>query len=177
MKKKIISIAQKILPHTPLKKIYEEGLIRELRLLLINWVFQRVFGINGNVPWSVHFTSRVTNPNKIILGTGVKKSFAVSPGCYIQGGNGIIIMDDTIFAPGTKIISANHNINRDSREWVQSNPITIGKRCWIGANAIVLPGVTLGDNVIVGAGAVVTHSFPGYTVLAGVPAKVIRVIN
>jgi len=177
MEKKAHFFIRNILLHSPFKGIYEDGLIREFRLLFVNWIFQRVFGINGDIPWSVHFTSRVTNPDKITLGKGVKKSFAVSSGCYIQGGNGIIIQEGTIFAPGVKIISANHGIEGDNRGWTPSVPIEIGKHCWIGANAIILPGVVLGDNVVVGAGAVVTHSFPGSTVLAGVPAKVVRVIN
>lgn len=82
--------------------------------------------------------------------------------------------DDTIFAPGVMIISANHDPNDFSR-WVEAGPITIGKRCWIGVGAIILPGVQLGDDVIVGAGAVVTKSFPSGSVIAGVPAKVISV--
>lgn len=53
-------------------------------------------------------------------------------------------------------------------------PITIGDNCWIGMNAVVLTGVELGDYTTVGAGAVVTHSFPGHCVIAGNPARVIR---
>ena len=116
----------------------------------------------------VHFTSRVTG--RIIIGKNVWESFAVSGSCYIQGGNGITIGDDTIFAPGVKIISANHDLN-DFSKWEEADQITIGKRCWIGANAVILPGVQLGDDVIVGAGAVVTKSFPSSSVIAGVPAK------
>ena len=54
------------------------------------------------------------------------------------------------------------------------NPIRIGNKCWIGANAIVLPGVSLGDHVIVGAGAIVTKSFPSNCTIAGVPARIIK---
>ena len=168
---------QSILIHSPFKGLYEEGLLHETRLLFVNWMFQRIFGINGDVPWSVHFTSRVTNSDKIILGKGVKKSFVVSSGCYIQGGNGIVIKEGTIFAPGVKIISANHGVDGENRGWTKSDPVVIGKNCWIGANAVILPNVVLGDYVVVGAGAVVTHSFPEYSILAGIPAKVIREIK
>ncbi|WP_306796757.1 acyltransferase [Rhodopirellula halodulae] len=118
----------------------------------------------------VHFTSRVTGNVKI--GKDVWKSFALSGGCYIQGINGVEIGDGTIFAPNVVIVSANHVIGA-THQWTMQPPISIGKRCWIGANAVVLPGVCLGDNVVVGAGAVVTRSFPENSVVAGVPAKLV----
>jgi acetyltransferase-like isoleucine patch superfamily enzyme len=139
-------------------------------LWLVNMFFQRILDINNDIPWMVHFTSTVTG--NIIIGKNVWKSFAVSGGCYIQGINGIEIKDDTIFAPGVKIISANH----DSRNLIKSlpaKPIKIGKRCWIAANAVILPGVQLGDNVIVAAGAVVNESFESDSIIAGIPAKII----
>lgn len=141
-----------------------------LGLWLVNKFMQRIMRINTEAPCMVHFTSRVTG--RIAIGKNVWKSFAVSGGCYIQGINGITIGDDTVFAPGVKIISANHDPN-DLSKWNEAEPITIGKRCWIGANAVILSGVQLGDDVIVGAGGVVTKSFPNCSVIAGVPAKVI----
>ena len=102
------------------------------------------------------------------------KSFAVSGGCYIQGMNGVFIDDDVIIAPSVTIISANHNPT-DISKWIETEPVRIGKRCWIGANAVILPGVQLGDGVIVGAGAVVTKSFPSGAVIGGVPAKIINI--
>lgn len=139
-------------------------------LYLVNTFFQRVLGVNAQVPWNVHFTSRVIEDVKI--GRNVWVSFAVSGGCYVQGGNGVEIGDDTIFAPGVKIISANHDHN-DLTRWVPTSPIRIGKRCWIGTNAVILPGVGLGDGVIVGAGAVVNRSFPAAAIIGGVPARVL----
>lgn len=119
----------------------------------------------------VHFTSRVAGDVRI--GRNVWRSFALSGGCYVQGGSGIEIGDDTRFAPGVKIISANHDPD-DLGKYLPSPPIRIGRRCWIGANAVILPGVELGDRVTVGAGAVVTKSFPAGSVLVGVPARCIR---
>ena len=116
----------------------------------------------------VNFTSRVSG--EITIGKNVWISFALSGGCYIQGGNGIVIGDDTIFAPGVKIISANHDPG-NLRQWEKGGPVIIGKNCWIGANAVILPGVVLGDNVIVGAGAVVTKCFGSDLTVAGIPAK------
>lgn len=137
-------------------------------LWLLNFLCQRILQVNGEVPWQVDFTSRVTG--RVKIGRNVWKSFALRGGCYIQGGNGVEIDDDTIFAPRVKIISANHDSQNLSR-WLPGPPVCIGKRCWIGANAVILPGVELGDDVIVGAGAVVTKSFPSRTVLVGVPAR------
>ena len=140
-------------------------------LLIINFIFQRILRINGDVPWMVHFTSKVTGPERIEIGKDVWISFASSGGCYIQGGrNPIKIGDDTIFAPGIKIISANHD-HKDFNLQIEAESIEIGKHCWIGANAVILPGVKLGDRAIVGAGAVVTKSFPEDALLVGVPAR------
>lgn len=58
--------------------------------------------------------------------------------------------------------------------WEYDAPITIGDDCWLGGSVIVLPGVTIGDNVIVGAGSIVTKDLPSNTVVAGNPARVIR---
>jgi len=139
----------------------------------VNYCFKRVFGVNADVPWSVHFTSQVVAPTRIKFGEGVERSFILSGGCYIQGGSGIEIGDGTIFAPGVKIISANHDVENLSR-WKPERPVKIGKNCWIGTNAVILPGVELGNNVIVGAGAVVSTSFPNNVIVAGNPARIIR---
>lgn len=141
-----------------------------LGLWLLNTIVQRVFRVNGDVPWMVHYTSRVLHPQRIQIGEGVSFSFAVSGGCYIQGANGIAFGNETIFAPGVKIISANHD-SHNLGQWEQADPIEIGKHCWIGANAVILPGVKLGDRCVVGAGAVVTKSFPAGSTLVGVPAR------
>jgi acetyltransferase-like isoleucine patch superfamily enzyme len=118
----------------------------------------------------VHFTSRVVPGRGIEIGRDVWKSFALSGGCYVQGVNGIQIGDGTLFAPGVKIISANHD-PRQLHRWIEAPPIRIGKRCWIGANAVILPGVQLGDDVKVGAGAVVTRSVPSGLTVVGNPAR------
>lgn len=141
-------------------------------LWLANVFFQRILAVNNEIPWMVHFTSRVVGD--VSIGKNVWISFAVSGGCYIQGGNGIFIGDGTIFAPGVKIISANHSLKSLS-EWEACSPVKIGKKCWLGSNVCILPGVQLGDNVTVGAGSVVTKSFPSRSVIAGVPASIVKV--
>ncbi|MEX1130638.1 MAG: DapH/DapD/GlmU-related protein [Candidatus Woykebacteria bacterium] len=146
-----------------------------LSILVVNFIFQRISRINSSCKWPVHFTSTVLAPDKIKIGRGVAKSFAQSSNCYITGFNHVEISDDTIFAPGVGIISANHNpINH---EQTKELPIKIGKNCWLGMNSIILPGVELGDNVVVAAGSVVNKSFPSNVVIAGVPAAVKKQID
>jgi acetyltransferase-like isoleucine patch superfamily enzyme len=144
-----------------------------LNILIINTIFQKLFRINGDCKFQVHFTSTVICPSNLHLGNNTYSSLALSGNCYLQAGNGIWIGDDTIFAPGVKIISANHDPS-NNMEWKKDLPVLIGKRCWIGANSVILPGVQLGDDCVVGAGSVVNKCFPDNTVIAGVPAKRIK---
>lgn len=138
----------------------------------VNFIFQRLFRLNADIPFQVHFTSTVIAGKGIFVGRNVWKSFALSGGCYIQGGNGIYIGDDTIFAPGVKIISANHD-TKNITSWSHERPLRIGCRCWIGANAVILPGVELGDDCMIGAGTIVTHSFSEKSIVVGVPGSIL----
>ena len=142
-------------------------------LAILNLIVQRIVGYNRSVAWPVHFTSTVVVPSRIKIGQNVAMSFMVSGHCYYQAANGIEIGDDTIWAPGVKMISANHDPQNLDRH-LPDEPIRIGCKCWIGANAILLPGVQLGDRVVVGAGAVVTKSFPVGSVIVGNPAHIIE---
>ena len=88
----------------------------------------------------------------------------------------IYVGDYTMFAPGVIVATAGHPILPELRETVyQYNmPVHIGKNCWIGAGAIILPGVTIGDQVVVGAGSVVTKDLPSNVVAVGNPCRVVR---
>lgn len=139
------------------------------------WFFQKVLGFNRSAYWPVHFTSQVGNPKNIYC--GVETSPGFSPGCYIQSVGKIYLGDYTQIARNVGIITANHDLT-DNRKHSDVRDVKIGKYCWIGMNAVILPGVELGDYTIVGAGAVVTRSFPeGYCVIGGNPAKVIKQIE
>lgn len=140
-------------------------------LRIVNLIFQKIFRINGKIKFMVHYTSKVNGD--ILLGKDVARYFANSGGCYFSAINGIEIGDGTIFAPGVKVISANHDVD-DFNNHIKKEPIRIGKNCWLGANSVILPGVQIGDGVIVAAGAVVTKSFQDQVVVGGVPAKIIK---
>ena len=81
-------------------------------------------------------------------------------------------------AQGITVTALNHNFaEKDLRideQGVSTNPVTIGDDIWIGANAVILPGVTIGNHSVVAAGAVVTKDVPPHTLVAGVPAKIIK---
>lgn len=90
---------------------------------------------------------------------------------------GVEIGHHVLFAPGCSILTATHDIDpgtRWSHDGVFGKPVKIGNCVWLGANVTVLPGVTIGDNVTIGAGSVVTKDIPPNCVAAGVPAKVIK---
>ncbi len=136
---------------------------------------KKLLRVNADCPWPVHFTSRIIHPDRVKFGKGLNYP-GDSPHTYIQAYNGIEIGDDVNMGPGVGLISANHDLLDNSRH-LPAPPIRIGDRCWIGMNAIVLPGVELGENTIVAAGSVVARSFKkGYQVLAGNPARVSYVI-
>jgi acetyltransferase-like isoleucine patch superfamily enzyme len=95
----------------------------------------------------------------------------------IDACNYVEIGNKNMFGPGVYITDSNHTVPADG--WVGSAPmdrgtVSIGNGCWIGARAVILKNVTLGDRCVVGAGAVVTKSFPAGSVLAGVPARLLR---
>ena len=91
----------------------------------------------------------------------------------------IYVGDNTMFGPNCVLATAGHPINPELREkgYQYNMPIHIGKNCWLGAGVIVLPGVTIGDNSVIGAGSVVTKDIPSNVVAIGNPCKVIREIN
>jgi len=138
------------------------------------WFFQKVLGFNRKVYWPVHFTSIVSGHKNIYAGIDTCPGYM--PGCYIQAIGNIYIGDYTQISANVGIITANHDLNDSTKHIVKK--VHIGKYCWLGMNVMILPGVELGDHTIVGAGSVVTKPFPnGYCVIAGNPAKVIKILD
>ena len=91
----------------------------------------------------------------------------------------IYVGDYTMFGPGVIVATASHPILPELRERVtQYNlPVHIGRNCWIGAGAIIMPGVTVGDNTVIGAGSLVTKDIPANVVAYGSPCRVVREIS
>ena len=91
----------------------------------------------------------------------------------------IYVGDYTMFAPNVVIATAGHPILPSLREkgYQYNLPVKIGRNCWLGTGVIVLPGVTIGDNTVIGAGSVVTKDLPANVVAMGNPCKVVREIG
>ena len=106
----------------------------------------------------------------------VGKRVFINFGCTFMGRGGVTIGDDAFIAPQVQLITENHGLEPDRRRYITSRPIIIGKNVWIGAGAIILPGVHIGDGAVVGAGSVVTKDVPANTVVAGNPTKPIKKI-
>ncbi|GJJ70761.1 maltose O-acetyltransferase [Entomortierella parvispora] len=99
--------------------------------------------------------------------------------CVVLDVAPVSIGDGTLLASHVQVLTAAHPLNPFIRaqgiEYAQ--PITIGKNVWVGGGAIICPGVTIGDGVTIGAGSVVTKNVPPFTIVAGNPAKIIRVLS
>lgn len=94
-------------------------------------------------------------------------------------GTHIYVGDNTMFGPNVTIATAGHPILPSLREqaYQYNMPVRIGKNCWVGAGAVILPGVTIGDHVVIGAGSVVTKDLPSKVVAVGNPCRVLREVN
>ena len=116
----------------------------------------------------------MTHPQNIYV--GINSNAGTRPGCYLQGNGGIWIGNYVHFASNIGIISGNHSLYNQMEHELKE--VRIEDYCWIGMNVVILPGVHLGPRTIVGAGSVVTKSFPdGYCVIGGNPARIIKLID
>lgn len=106
--------------------------------------------------------------------THIGKNVFINAGCKFQDQGGIYIDDGALIGHNAVLATINHGKDPVRRGDMVFYPIHIGKNVWLGANVTVLPGVTIGDGAVVAAGAVVTKDVPENTVVAGVPAKIMR---
>lgn len=145
------------------------------RWALVDYKGSRFSAANFNVPWPVSSRITVVNAGNISFDPDDLNNFQ-GFGNYFQAIEKIVIGKGTYIACNVAIITANHNCLK-LEEHLKGEPVIIGKECWIGFNSVILPGVILGDRTIVGAGSIVTKSFPeGHCIIGGNPAKVIRML-
>ena len=101
----------------------------------------------------------------------------VNHGCTAMDLGGITIGDDVMIGPNAQLISSGHPVDPATRRsQITTAPVHVGRGAWIAAGATVLQGVTIGDDAVVAAGAVVTKDVPARTLVAGVPARVTRAL-
>ncbi|MCD7855434.1 MAG: sugar O-acetyltransferase [Clostridiales bacterium] len=106
----------------------------------------------------------------------VGKNVFIGSCCYFQDQGGVKIGNGVLVGHGTTFATLNHCFEPEMRSSMIPKPIVVGDRVWIGANVTILPGVTIGDNAIIAAGAVVAKDVPADSIAAGVPARVIKSI-
>lgn len=121
--------------------------------------------------------SKIHIGRRVIIRPGSVFAADPRPGEY-----GITMGDDVLCGPGVHIYVNNHDFDNKGMAIIDlpetaSKPVVVERGAWIGANAILLPGVVIGEHSVVGAGSVVTKSVPSHTVVAGNPARVIRELS
>lgn len=162
--------------------------------LFMHGVSQEALKITAEINGSYHTPEELRVLFSRLIGQPVDESFALFPpfhtdcgknihigknvfinmGCKFQDQGGIFIGDGTLIGHNVVLATLNHAKSPRNRSTMIPAPIHIGRRVWIGSNATVLPGVTIGDGAIVAAGAVVTRDVPENTIVSGMPARVMR---
>lgn len=141
----------------------------------VNEIRERISEIIGNkldnsttifVPFYTNFGKHIS----------IGKNVFINHDCTFLDLGGIIIEDDVLIGPKVAIVTENHPIDSSNRKSLDLKAIHIKRNAWIGAAATILPGVTIGENAIVAAGAVVNKNVPDNVIVAGVPAKIVKKI-
>ncbi len=146
-------------------KYHEPDELAELMSDLIGKPVGEGFGLFP--PFYTDFGKNITIGNNVFINAG----------CKFQDQGGIVIGDGALIGHNVVLATLNHDLAPEKRQQLHPDPIRIGCGVWIGANATVTSGVTIGDYAVVAAGAVVNRDVPAYTVVGGVPARVIKTLD
>lgn len=149
---------------------------------------QLCFKINHTMPYTPEYNalikelflnnigenSRMMPPMTVVRGNNVRidKNVVVMNNSLFMAAGGITIEDDVLVAANVQLISNNHDLY--DHQVLTCKPVLLKRNCWIGAGATILPGITVGENAVVAAGAVVTKDVEDNTVVGGNPAKIIK---
>jgi acetyltransferase-like isoleucine patch superfamily enzyme len=139
----------------------------------IDQVRERLSDIIGS---SIDKSTRIFPPFHTNFGRFITlgKNVFINHACSFLDLGGITIEDDVLIGPKVNLITENHPLDPADRQTLLLKPIVIKRNAWIGAGATILPGVTIGENAVVAAGAVVSKDVPANTVVVGIPARHIK---
>ena len=162
-----------VLSHSDYKHYDSPGWLRINKC----WFQQKIIGKNRRAIWPVTNLSLIGEPNNLVIDE-TSEVCLMTTGLYLQCMDAQTIIGANVYiAPNVGIINSNHDVKNPAKH-VPGKDVIIGDNCWIGMNSVIMPGVVLGPNTTVGAGSIVTKSFPeGYCVIAGNPAQKIKSIE
>ncbi|MBW9173036.1 sugar O-acetyltransferase [Clostridium estertheticum] len=183
-----------LLAHLNRGEVVEGG--SELHQVMID-ASQEALKLTAELNGKYHTPQEVRELFSLLIGKPVDETFAMFPpfytdcgknicvgmnvfintGCHFQDQGGIVIGDGVLIGHNVMLATLNHDIDPRKRSNMHPAPIVIGNNVWIGANAAVVAGVTIGDGAVIAAGAVVTKDVPSNVIVGGVPAKIIREIE
>ena len=180
------------------RKVMASGKYVEGKMLKVfNILSQEAIKITMEINNKYHTPEEIVDLFSVLTGRKVDKTFRLFPPfytdcgkniivgknvfinacCKFQDQGGIVIGNGVLIGHNVTLATLNHDEIPKYRQNIYPKPIKIGDNVWIGSNATILQGVTIGDGAIIGANAVVTKDVPENTIVAGVPAKVIRKVE
>ncbi len=172
-------------------------LVEDDMLKIFNELSQQAIKITMEINNQYHTPEEIVDLFSKLTGKQVDKSFRLFPPfytdcgknitvgknvfinacCKFQDQGGIIIGDGVLVGHNVTLATLNHDERPQFRRYIYPKPIKIGNNVWIGSNATILAGVTVGDGSIVGANALVTRDVPNNTIVAGIPARILRKVK
>ncbi len=154
--------------------VYELNLLQPKEQDRIPELIKKLFGKTGNRLW-------IEPPFHCDYGWNIEvgENFYANYGLTILDVGKVTFGDNVMIAPNVSIYAAGHPIHPVSRNsgYEYGIPVTVGNNVWIGGSVVILPGVTIGDNTVIGAGSVVTKDVPANVIAAGNPCRVLREIT